>query len=159
MHSVIEKQVTRYKKSAPIYVPEQYITLIRQAKKTGKPYTVLELTHDNFYDFKDLSERLGVKTGYRDQKGVPLKISDIKVLKVEKAHPEYFSYKLSYEEEQFSTFMVLNIRRKSSNVVSLVLKKAYNKKVGISEAKKKGIMTLIQKNSIPSFYTQFYNNL
>lgn len=33
VHSVIERQIRRYKKSAAVYVPDQYITLIRQAKK------------------------------------------------------------------------------------------------------------------------------
>ncbi|XP_060810179.1 uncharacterized protein LOC106142604 isoform X1 [Amyelois transitella] len=48
VHSVIEKQVKRFLKSGPIYVPQQYITLIQTAKKTGKPYRVTEMTYDKF---------------------------------------------------------------------------------------------------------------
>lgn len=57
VHSVIEKKVRRYLKSDPIYVPEQYISLIRTAKKTGTPYRVHELTYDDFYGLKHLQEQ------------------------------------------------------------------------------------------------------
>nr|CAH7755077.1 unnamed protein product [Callosobruchus chinensis] len=36
-HSLIERSVKRHLKSGPICIPEQYITLIRTAKKTGNP--------------------------------------------------------------------------------------------------------------------------
>lgn len=38
VHSVIEQHIKKSKKSGPIYVPEQYVTLIRTAKKSGNPY-------------------------------------------------------------------------------------------------------------------------
>ncbi|KAJ8928723.1 hypothetical protein NQ314_018688 [Rhamnusium bicolor] len=40
-HSVIERQINRAKKAGSIYNPEQYVSLIRCAKKTGVPYKVL----------------------------------------------------------------------------------------------------------------------
>lgn len=36
VHSVIEKSLKKLKKSGPIYVPEQYVFLIRNAKKKRK---------------------------------------------------------------------------------------------------------------------------
>ena len=48
VHSVIEKTVRRAKKSGNVYEPGQYIMLIRDAKKYGKPYEVVEM---NFSDF------------------------------------------------------------------------------------------------------------
>ncbi|CAG9769320.1 unnamed protein product [Ceutorhynchus assimilis] len=59
VHSVIEKQIRRHLKSGPIYVPEQYATLIRTAKKNGPPYRVHELTFEDFFDLKILQEELG----------------------------------------------------------------------------------------------------
>jgi len=49
VHSVIEKTVSRTLKGGPIYTPDQYITLIRTSKKTGQPYQVIELTHEDFF--------------------------------------------------------------------------------------------------------------
>ncbi|CAH1110705.1 unnamed protein product [Psylliodes chrysocephalus] len=58
-HSVIEKQVRRSLKSGPIFVPEQFIQLIRTANKKGEPYRVRELTHEDFMDIKQLMIDLG----------------------------------------------------------------------------------------------------
>lgn len=160
VHSVIEKQITRYKKSAPIYAPHQYVTLIRQAKKTGNAYNVIEMSHENFFDLKNLAESLGIKAAYKNDQGDPLKISDIKVFKVEKEEREMFLYKHSYDDQKFLCASLININKRVSNVnASLILKKAYKKKTGLSEAKKKGIMSLIQKNTVPGFYADFYKNL
>lgn len=55
-HSKIEKQITKYLKSGPIYVPDEYATLIRTAKRNGPPYQLHELTYKDFYDLKTLQE-------------------------------------------------------------------------------------------------------
>lgn len=42
------------KKSGSIHTPYQYVTLIKSARKNGKPFTVFEPTHDFFIDLKIL---------------------------------------------------------------------------------------------------------
>ncbi|KAF8774594.1 hypothetical protein HNY73_017126 [Argiope bruennichi] len=100
VHSVIEKQIKRYVQSGPIYIPEQYKTLIGTAKKTGKPYKVVEMTHDKFYDVKALQESWGTNFSIDEEKN-KIKWHDIKVLRVEKEHPEEFFYKTSFTEEAY----------------------------------------------------------
>lgn len=80
-HSVIERQIKRARTAGPIYLPEQYYALIRTAKKGGKPYTVNEVSHRDFYDVKQLSSDLGVKIDC---------ITEIKTLKVEKTPENCF---------------------------------------------------------------------
>ncbi|KAF8778319.1 hypothetical protein HNY73_015050 [Argiope bruennichi] len=80
VHSVIEKQIKRYVQSGPIYIPEQYKTLIGTAKKTGKPYKVVEITHDKFYDVKALQESWGTNFSIDEEKN-KIKWHNIKVLK------------------------------------------------------------------------------
>ncbi|CAH2091878.1 unnamed protein product [Euphydryas editha] len=92
VHSVIEKQIKRYLQSGPIYIPEQYKTLIVTAKKTGKPYKVVEMTHSKFYDMKALQESWGSNFNI-DEKKNQIKWHDIKVLRVEKEHPEAHTMK------------------------------------------------------------------
>ncbi|KAJ8915396.1 hypothetical protein NQ315_008284 [Exocentrus adspersus] len=82
VHSVIEKQISRYKRSAAIYAPDQYITLIRQAKKTGRPYKVKEMSYDDFVDLKDLSKKMGIKDAYKNENGDVVRITDIKVFEI-----------------------------------------------------------------------------
>lgn len=50
MHACIENA----HKGKLIYVPSQWVTLIRCAKVTGKPYTVFEVSNEEFLDFKPL---------------------------------------------------------------------------------------------------------
>ncbi|CAH2107147.1 unnamed protein product [Euphydryas editha] len=89
VHSVIEKQIKRYLQSGPIYVPEQYKTLIVTAKKTGKPYKVVEMTHSKFYDMKALQESWGSNFNIDEEKN-QIKWHDIK------AHPKYeFEYQVA----------------------------------------------------------------
>lgn len=86
VHSVVEKQVKRHLKSCPIYVPDQYVTLIRAAKKNGPPYHVYHLIFEDFYDLKALQEEWG-HNFTADTDKTKVKWQDIKVLKVEKEHP------------------------------------------------------------------------
>lgn len=53
--------MTRAKNAGCIYVPDQYISLIRGAKKTGKPFVVNEMNFNDFIDLKALEEN--IKTG------------------------------------------------------------------------------------------------
>ncbi|XP_028129733.1 uncharacterized protein LOC126888266 [Diabrotica virgifera virgifera] len=158
VHSVIERQITRYKKAAAIYVPEQYITLIRQAKKTGQPYKVHEFSHDDFLDIKDLTASMGMKEIYKTSNGENVKISDIKVFEVRKDTPANFFCKISYAEDNFLNINML-CRRSNWNLQNLHFKKLYNRKLEISDKKKQGIISLMEKNIIPSFYHTFYLNL
>lgn len=48
MHACIENSHKR----KLIYVPSQWVTLIRCAKVTWKPYTVFEISNEEFLDFK-----------------------------------------------------------------------------------------------------------
>lgn len=57
-HSVIEKAITRVKKSGPIYIPELYISIIRGAKKTGKPFLVKEMNYSDFVDLEALTDNI-----------------------------------------------------------------------------------------------------
>lgn len=50
MHACIENA----HKGKLIYVPAQWVTLIRCAKVTGKQYTVFEVSNEEFLDFKPL---------------------------------------------------------------------------------------------------------
>lgn len=157
VHSVIQRNITRALKSSPIYVPDQYITLIKTAKKTGTPYAVKELTHENFFDIKPLCQG-----NYNiDDNGNKFKWTDIKILKVDKLSNGVFTFKTSYEEEEFRSVTTLRKRRTKSKVPDndLTLKNLYTEKLSVPETKKQGILKLIEKNVIPKYYEPFYANL
>ena len=58
-HSVIEKAVKKAMRSGPIYTPNEYVRIIRSAKKTGNPFKVTELSHSDFLDWKIVTQQLG----------------------------------------------------------------------------------------------------
>lgn len=118
VHSVIEKQISRYKKAAPIYVPDQFVSLIRQAKRKEPLYHVKEMTHSDFFDLKDLNIKMALKDSYRNTDGEIVKISELKTFRVEKDKPGKFLYKNSYQDENYCEVDTLS--RRTSNDVSNV---------------------------------------
>lgn len=157
-HSVIERNISRSLKSAPIYVPEQYITLIRTAKKKGNPYKVHELNHENFLDIKEIADSIGSNYSVNEDRE-KVKMGDIKVIRAEKMHNDRFFYKCSYKEELFKTIMIKTRASKIKKNVCSELQPLYSKKLPVSDSKKASILTLIDKNIIPRFYKNFYENL
>jgi hypothetical protein len=48
---------------------------------------------------KDLSNQIAIKNIYKDSEGKTVKMTDIKVLMVNKENPKILHYKTSYEQE------------------------------------------------------------
>lgn len=113
VYSVIGRQITSYKKA--IYVPDQYITLIRQAKKTKQLYIVHELTHSDFLDLKGLASNMIMKQSYKSSNRETVEISDIKVYEVRKNSPTNFFCKLSFSKNEFLSVSMF-ARRTSVNL-------------------------------------------
>lgn len=153
VHSVIEKNVSRTLKGGPIYTPDQYFTLIRTSKKNGQPYQVIELTHEDFFDIKSLEANLA----FGNQN---VKIGELRIVKLEKLYPNKMFYKTSFSEDDFSEIETKRITRRSNenNKVGHLFS-LYDSKLPINEKKKKGLLTLFEKNIIPRYYSTFYNNL
>ena len=55
VHSLIERKTKQALKSGPIYTPEGLVSLIRTAKRTGEPFSVNELSYEDFFDLKLLA--------------------------------------------------------------------------------------------------------
>lgn len=158
-------QVKRSLKSGPLFVPDQFVTMIRTAKKTGNPYQVRELTHEDFVDVKQLAKDYGNPSFNVNTEGEKVCISDMQVIKVVKNEPFKLFYKTSYSDE---IFKIIDIKRNSLrnvkknlqqlNVVP-TLNKAYKNKLGINENKAKDLKFLLEKGYIPKYYSTFYNSL
>lgn len=158
VHSVIEKEIKKYLKSGPIYSPEQYITLIRTAKKTNPPYVVHELGHQDFWDIKALQEEWGNNFSINEEGGTVC-WNDIKILEFRKENPYSFFYKTSYENEFFLETCLRRKRNKCKPVENIKLRICYKKKLPLSQNKKKDLLELVKKNIIPGFYHAYYQNI
>lgn len=69
-----------------------------------------------------------------------------------------FYYKCSYKDS-FKTVMVKTRASKKKTNLSSKLQPLYSTKLAVSDNKKAGILTLIDKNIISRFYKNFYENL
>lgn len=161
IHSIIEKTIKKAKKSGPIYVPDQYIQLIRNAKKKGKPYIVHELNFTDFIDWKDLTDQLSINFN-KNLNGDIVKLSDIRQIKFIKGSDVY-SYKTSYDDEvewiQCDMFIGPRRRPRRNLPDEIRLKNAYSAKLCISDRKKADLLRLIDTNIIPKYYEAFYNSI
>jgi len=159
VHSTIEKQKNRLLRGGSIFSPLQWPTVIQTAKKTGKPFKLNELTHTDFIDFKQLSKDIGNNFN-KNTTGQTVLWRDIKIIKVTKEFPDRFFYKTTYGEADFKEIIVLkktrNSKIKSSNIN---LKFAFSEEPGITQIKKKDLISLCEAKLIPDTYHSFYKNL
>ncbi|CAH2009765.1 unnamed protein product [Acanthoscelides obtectus] len=163
VHSVIERHVKRSLKSGPIFIPAQYVTIIRTSKVSGSPYRVHELNHEDFLDLKDFAST-AARSFTKNDRNESIKIADIKVVKADKNNPNKILYKASYADEYQTIDIGLSRycrRRNVENDDTLVIKKLYRVKPGITEKKKSSILSLFNQPSsvIPKTYFQYYSNL
>nr|CAH7746636.1 unnamed protein product [Callosobruchus chinensis] len=165
VHSVIEGAIKKFKKSSPIYVPDHYVTIIKQAKKRGKPYQVHEMSFSDFFDLKLMAQEIGIKDVLKNEDGEIVQLSKICAVKVTKDNPEELFYKTSFKENDFRSLVVTKNKRQCMPLKSNpILKPVYKKKVGITPKKKASLLSLFIKNkkgvsSMPQYYKDFYENL
>lgn len=157
IHSIIEKSVTRAKKSGPIYVPDQYVSLIRNAKKRGNPLQVKELSFEDFYDLKALHDVISPKLA-KNTNGDAFKLQEVKVLQFQKGN-EIFFYKTSYKQIEWNEVQFKGRKSKSPSSVKISLKPAYSAKIALSDNKLRDLNNLCEDNLIPRFYKAFYDSL
>lgn len=114
LHVSIQKRL----KSGPIYVPSQYVEAIKCAKKKGRPYVVTEMSSDDFYSLKRLSEDIG----FTNSKA--FKITEVKVFKLTQDDPTKLLFKTSYKDDEFSETIIT----RKNNLAQITLKLAYRSK-------------------------------
>lgn len=116
------------------------------------------MTHSDFVDLKNLAEKVGsnyTKTIENEM----IKMTDIKIIMVQKTEPGVLFVKTSYEQNDFQQICVKN-RRKSLDIGQLTpLVPAYFKKITVSVNKKSSIQSLLSSNYVPKFYEAFYKSV
>lgn len=153
VHARIETEITHYKKANPIFVPDQYAVLIRQAKKKGKRYDVNELCFKDILDLKKLASDLYINIPRH------VKFTNLRVIKLQKCDPNTLYYKYSFAEDKFMETEIIN-HRKNIQIDQISLHSAFVNKPTISEAKKKGLLELVEKKKcVPQYYLDFFKNL
>lgn len=160
MHALIERR----KKNQIIYVPEQWITLVRCAKSSGKPYIVTELHNKNIFNFKKIMETQ--PNWYIFEDNTKIMWNMVKHISVSMNDPYVLNIQYDFvNDKQFKLNLALkpNKRtRRTENTTKLEmvnLEPAYSSLLGISNAKHKDLISLCRANCIPQTYHGYYESL
>ncbi|KAL4704116.1 hypothetical protein ACJJTC_001043 [Scirpophaga incertulas] len=166
MHALIERR----KKNKIIYVPQQWVTLIRCAKSVGEPYMVQEVNQDMILDFKQL---LPYYNNWEYD------INNVKVFWSKIMHVIYTNDLPNIIKFQYQSLsdcdMIINLlqqkviplraaRRRPAKgpqndggeELPLNISRAYNMPLPISSAKYKDLVSLCKSNAIPAIYHSYY---
>ena len=154
MHSAIEFA----KKKIEIYIPSQWATIIRMARKN--PYYVVPLQYEDIYDFKEVNKST-LKYSKVDSEGIKVNWMKIKWLRFSKNDAEHVLFKHKFDED-FKKMKVVEVDKKGMPTTSLrgkELQRKYKAKQTISLAKKKDLLSLCKTRVIPMEYHDFYKGL
>lgn len=154
MHAAIERARERKK----VYSPNEYAIIFELARRTPRPYVVNHLSHSDFYDLRDVADKI-LFNRTRDENGHSVSWLTIKWFRfVRGEFKVYFKYDV--EEEKFECLNVLDHHKKKLNRdLLLPLKLAYPGRLPISVVKKRDLLELLKKGVIPPVYENFYTSL
>lgn len=147
-HSLIEKETKRFLKGSPIYVPDQYIDIIKNAKKNGQPINVHKFNHLDFYSIKDLAETMNLNVA-------KIRVSEICQMRFRKQNPFSVEVKYSFDGEA-QTF---NLQKRGSQMPSLELKRGLFEARPLPAEKYDDLMYLVDQKFIPLQFKPFYETL
>lgn len=161
MHSRIETQKQRALKSGPVYIPAQWVSIIKLAKKNGKPYTTTEMDTKDFFDLSTLCNELGPNFNVNEQ-GEKFLMGDIVEVNVKKEKPFIVHYKTDFSQPDYKTIDIRSYSKRNKTYPeksTIIMKQAYTEPPKISIAKKQDLLSLCHSNLIPDQYHEFYDKL
>ncbi|KAK3092951.1 hypothetical protein FSP39_009293 [Pinctada imbricata] len=153
MHAAIEFA----KKKTEIYIPQQWSTVIRMARRKD-PYNVVPLTVEDIWDFKKVQSQ-SMKYNKIEINGTKINWLNIKWLRFMKEDPDNILFKYNFEED-FRKMKVTGSGKRGRPIEKIKeLPRKYTGKQPISQAKKKDLLNLCKTKIISSEYHDFYKNL
>lgn len=153
MHATIECA----KKGKIIYVPSQWITLVRCAKLNKNVYVVYELSNEDFLNFKPLVENkeLNWKTSTTTKEIITW--NNIKEIMVSYKSPFILKIKYEYCATDFITIDIISSRNKGRHQKITIPIRAYERKMSIDCLKKNILYPCVIKDSSLQCTTIFIN--
>ena len=154
MHSAIEHA----KKKTSIFVPSQWDTVVRLARKKN-PYVVVPLRFNQFFDLKKLAnENFGSFKYTTDGKRVNW--IKIKILQVDRDRDNIIKFKYTFDDDNFMEINVeKKLKRRERRNKNILLQPKYTEKRKISTEKKADLLSLCTSFAIPPIHWPFYNSL
>lgn len=140
------------KKNIPVYVPRDWETVCRFARKRKRAYNVLSLTHKNFINLKDMSSTVPVLSQIAWQK-----VCWVRYVKVLDSLEIQVMFKYDFSGE-FESVNKKKTRNKA-NEIKFVHEPLYTSRLAVSEGKKTDLLSLCKDGTIPAEFHSFYEEL
>jgi len=150
IHSAVEHA----KKKTQVFVPSQWATVVSLARR-NKPYTVIPLRFDDFYDLKALKSATTSNMKI-DIVGKRVNWLCIKWIQVRKEMPNSLFVNYGFDPNQFCEIRVTRGRMQQDDIC---LTKCFCSKRPISVAKKNDLLSLCRSKIIPEEYHSYYKSL
>ena len=153
VHATIEREV----KNKTVWAPSEWATIITNSRTRPKPYEVIVLGHDDFYDWKTVQNRLFPQNKNVTTNGEPVRLKDIRKFVFNKSsdHIQFF-----YELDPDSFMHEINVRKnKKPSILGKEIQvpiRLYKSRLPLSKEKFKNLEDLCKKNIIPSRYHEEY---
>ncbi|XDV43861.1 hypothetical protein PO909_012258 [Leuciscus waleckii] len=124
--------------------------------RRNDPYSVHELEHKDFLDFKSLSNHK-LKNRTKDEEGQSVHWQKIKWFRYTKDEPKTIFFKYDFTAPTFRKLTVAQQATRGTRTTHP--RSLYENPPGISALKKKDLLTMCTNGSIPHCYAEFYNTL
>lgn len=138
MHARIEQDAT----DKSIFCQEEWVDLMKSAKKTGEPYTVKEIQQQDIMNFEGLANMFNWPT---------VKVASIKQILFKPNDPNFY-IKYEFRDENWKKRNFLKRKFNLQSVKNFKLEPLYIKKFSLPEEKKKDITDMMRRNLIPKKY-------
>jgi len=150
IHAAIETA----KKRTEVFVPSQWDTVIRLARKK-RPYTVVPLKYFDFLNLKPLGNSL-LSANAVDAKGQRVQWMKIRWLRFRKSEPNDIFFKYQFDGD-FRSMKIKSSRKTKAATASVP--QLYLTKLSISSAKKADLVSLCSDGTIPSEFHAYIKTL
>ena len=151
MHSLIERKTQKNK----VYLPGEWCTLMREAKVTGKPYTVNEVKQADIFDFHEFVDKHS--SWKKDDNKDAVVWTEVSEVAADPKNPWVLEVKYHLGDQPIR----VNLRKKgrSLNLKDYEHPPAYDHSLPITVKKAKDLQTLCDTNIIPQYAQGFYRAL
>lgn len=154
VHATIERKV----RNIEIYSPEQWYTAVRTSRTSKEPYIVIEMACTDFINFKEMASK--VRNLSVDDSGDKVFWSKVRQVVAMAEDPSALQIKTCFNG--LPQRLDLNRRKRESEGTIDACKLKIQKgmpKPGISQLKKRDLMSLCTSGQIPTVYRKVYESL
>ncbi|KAK3910886.1 Imidazolonepropionase [Frankliniella fusca] len=142
IHARIEEEAKRVQE---IFTPDEWITLIKNAKQNGKSYLVSTLKNEEVLDLHYLVDR----QNWSGQSKSKIYWSQVREVSVHRDHPNILSYRYNFSDE-CSTLKVTMKQGQMPDMETFQFPLAYSGRFPLQKNKVNDLKELMKKNTIPS---------